>query len=78
MLYLWYRFYPLYPAPPGTCLDLTSDTALELQQLPDLLLLPSDLAPFAKLVAATPATTAGGAYTAATSPGERRLGSAAC
>jgi hypothetical protein len=56
------RFYPLYPPPPGTCLDLTGDAALQLQQLPDLLLLPSDLAPFAKLVAAPPASQAGGGY----------------
>ncbi|WIA13462.1 hypothetical protein OEZ85_007042 [Tetradesmus obliquus] len=62
------RFFPLYPAPPGSCLDLTADAALQLQQLPDLLLLPSDLAAFAKTVAAAPATTAGGGYQPAASP----------
>jgi hypothetical protein len=56
------RFYPLYPPPLGTCLDLTGDAALQLQQLPDLLLLPSDLAPFAKHVLAAAATEAGGTY----------------
>jgi DNA polymerase alpha subunit B len=45
-------FYPLYPAAPGACLDTTSDAALALPRLPDLLLLPSDLAPFAKVVPA--------------------------
>lgn len=56
------RFYPLYPPPPGTCLDLTGDAALQLQRLPDLVLLPSDLAPFAKHVVAAPATEAGGTF----------------
>eukprot|EP00775_Hariotina_reticulata_P006992 gene6992-7206_t len=56
------RMYPLYPAPPGTCLDLTGDAVLHLQQLPELMLLPSDLAPFAKLVPAGVATAAGGSY----------------
>jgi hypothetical protein len=63
------RFFPLYPAPPGSCLDLTADAALQLQQLPDLLLLPSDLAAFAKTVAAAPATATGGGYQPAASPG---------
>lgn len=56
------RFYPLYPPPLGTCLDLTGDAALQLHTLPHLLLLPSDLAPFAKAVAASAATEAGGTY----------------
>eukprot|EP00877_Chromochloris_zofingiensis_P003455 jgi/Chrzof1/1310/Cz10g02170.t1 len=43
-------FYPLYPAHPSTPLDTTSDHALRLSSLPDLMLLPSDLAPFAKVV----------------------------
>jgi hypothetical protein len=50
-------------------LDLTADAALQLQQLPDLLLLPSDLAAFAKTVAAAPATVTGGGYQPAASPG---------
>lgn len=63
------RFYPLYPPPLGTCLDLTADAALQLQQLPDLLLLPSDLAPFAKHVLAAAASEAGGTYQPAATPG---------
>ncbi|KAF8059983.1 POLA2 [Scenedesmus sp. PABB004] len=63
------RFYPLYPAPPGTCLDLTGDAALALESLPDLLLLPSDLAPFAKALPAAPARADGGGYAPAGSPG---------
>ncbi|KXZ48752.1 hypothetical protein GPECTOR_25g336 [Gonium pectorale] len=42
--------YPLYPAPLGTCLDTSHYTQLQLPVCPDLLLLPSDLAPFAKLL----------------------------
>lgn len=64
------RFYPLYPGPLGTCLDLTGDAALELQQLPDLMLLPSDLAPFAKVVTAAAATEAGGAFHPPAAEGE--------
>ncbi|KAG2493700.1 hypothetical protein HYH03_008214 [Edaphochlamys debaryana] len=51
--------YPLYPAPPGACLDTTHYSQLALPAAPDLLLLPSDLAPFAKLL--QPATWAPGA-----------------
>lgn len=69
LLSLCCRFYPLYPAPLGTCLDLTADPALMLQQLPHMLLLPSDLAPFAKLVAAAAATATGGGYAVPNSPG---------
>lgn len=43
-------FYPLYPAPAGACLDLSQASQLQLPCTPDLLLLPSDLAPFAKVV----------------------------
>ncbi|GFR52569.1 hypothetical protein Agub_g15161 [Astrephomene gubernaculifera] len=50
--------YPLYPAPPGTCLDTSHYTQLQLPVAPDLLLLPSDLAPFAKVLA-PPAWEAG-------------------
>ena len=45
-------FYPLFPPAPGACLDTTHDAALAMPVLPDLLLLPSDLAPFAKAVPA--------------------------
>lgn len=43
-------FYPLFPPHPSACLDLSHDAGLRLQQLPHLLVLPSDLAPFAKAV----------------------------
>ena len=50
-------FYPLYPPAPGSCLDST--LALErdsifLPATPDVLILPSDLNPFAKEVPASP------------------------
>lgn len=51
--------YPLYPPPVGSCLDASLDGALRLAAAPDVLLLPSDLSPFAKLVAeAAPAAPA--------------------
>jgi DNA polymerase alpha subunit B len=44
-------FFPVYPAPLGTCLDLTTaSSALELALTPHILLLPSDLGAFAKVV----------------------------
>ncbi|KAI8474794.1 MAG: DNA polymerase alpha/epsilon subunit B-domain-containing protein [Monoraphidium minutum] len=77
-------FYPLFPAAPGACLDTTADAALAMPVLPDLLLLPSDLAPFAKAVpaggpypecAAAPAPAAGegGAAAAAAAAAARRV-----
>lgn len=42
--------YPLYPALPGSGLDTSNYSQLQLPCLPDLLLLPSDLNPFAKLL----------------------------
>lgn len=42
--------YPLYPALPGSGLDTSSYSQLQLPCLPDLLLLPSDLNPFAKVL----------------------------
>ncbi len=42
-------FYPLYPPQLGTCLDTSESSQLQLRCSPDLLLLPSDLAPFAKV-----------------------------
>jgi hypothetical protein len=52
---------------------LTGDAALQLQQLPDLLLLPSDLAPFAKHLLAAAATEAGGTFQPAAPPAEGEL-----
>lgn len=43
-------FYPLFPPALGTPLDLNlAPGALELTSLPDVLVLPSDLAPFVKV-----------------------------
>lgn len=58
--------YPLYPPHPSACLDTTADYALRLEQLPHLLLLPSDLAPFAKVTGG-----AGGPTGAGSSTGEK-------
>lgn len=60
MTLLWAAVRPHQTA--GTCLDLTGDAVLQLQELPELMLLPSDLAPFAKLVPAAAPTAAGGCY----------------
>lgn len=46
-------YYPLYPPALGTYLDSSLGAALELPCTPDVLLLPSDLAPFAKLLPPT-------------------------
>ena len=43
-------YYPLYPPPLGACLDTSLGQALEMPCTPDIMLFPSDLAPFAKLV----------------------------
>lgn len=43
-------FFPLYPPPLGAMLDTSHGDALGLPCTPDLLVLPSDLAPFAKLI----------------------------
>ncbi len=44
-------YYPLYPPPPGALLDAAlAAAALPLPATPDLLLLPSSLAPFARCV----------------------------
>jgi DNA polymerase alpha subunit B len=40
----------MFPPPPALPLDSASSTALELPCTPDVLVLPSDLQPFAKLV----------------------------
>lgn len=43
-------FYPLYPPAPGVPLDAALAPALHLDHTPDILILPSELAPFAKMV----------------------------
>ncbi len=65
--------YPLYPAPLGTCLDTSHYSQLQLPVTPDLLLLPSDLAPFAKVLqpAAWAANGAPGAQAAAVAGGSQ-------
>jgi DNA polymerase alpha subunit B len=45
-------FYPLFPALLGFPLDTARSAAMELPCTPDVLITPSDLAPFAKVVAA--------------------------
>ena len=61
---LLHSFYPLFPPPRGACLDTSHYAALQLPASPDLLLLPSNLAPFAKLLplAAAAAGAAGGSH----------------
>jgi hypothetical protein len=44
------HLYPLFPAHASACLDTSGDALLRLRARPDLLLLPSDLAPFARRV----------------------------
>jgi DNA polymerase alpha subunit B len=55
---------PMFPPPPGLPLDSANSTALELPCTPDVLVLPSDLQPFAKLVP-LPCRTLRGAAVAA-------------
>ena len=43
-------FYPLYPPPLGACLDTSLGQALDMPCTPDIMILPSDLAPMAKVV----------------------------
>ena len=45
-------YFPLFPPPPGSMLDTSKAAGLDMPATPDLLLLPSDMAPFAKLAAA--------------------------
>lgn len=45
-MYLSYSYYPLYPPAAGVPLDFSlAKEALEILSAPDVLLLPSDLAP---------------------------------
>jgi DNA polymerase alpha subunit B len=56
----------MFPPAPGTMLDSTRCATLKLPVTPDVLLLPSDLNGFAKLV---PACSAGGGPTVCINPG---------
>ena len=54
-------YFPLFPAPLALPLDASKASALELPCTPDVLVLPSDLAPFAKLLpVARPCVARGG------------------
>ncbi|DBB04040.1 TPA: DNA polymerase alpha subunit B [Trebouxia sp. C0004] len=55
-------YYPMYPPAPGSLLDCSQASNLQLPVTPDVLLLPSDLNPFAKLVS-LPAPPPKGAHT---------------
>ena len=46
-------FYPLYPPAPGVMLDTTRAAQLAMHSRPDILLLPSDLAPWLKVTPAS-------------------------
>lgn len=52
-------FYPLNPPTLGACLDTSRAASLALRMLPHLLLLPSDLAPMAKILSLDPAILPG-------------------
>lgn len=58
-------YFPLYPPAPGSMLDASLGAELDLPCTPDILILPSDLAPFAKLVAAESPAKPGAAADAA-------------
>eukprot|EP00884_Botryococcus_braunii_P008651 jgi/Botrbrau1/17788/Bobra.0127s0039.1 len=58
-------YYPLFPPSLGSCLDTSLGKYLRMPCSPDLLLLPSDLAPFAKAVPLPPLP-----HPSDTSPGE--------
>lgn len=45
-----HSFYPLYPPAPGVPLDAALAPALAMPVTPDILIVPSELAPFAKTV----------------------------
>ena len=42
--------YPLFPPAPGACMDAALAAHLDMERTPDVLILPSDLNPFAKVV----------------------------
>ena len=54
-------FFPLFPAPPGLNLDCGLGGGLELACAPHLLILPSDLQPFAKVLKPEDSTSAAAA-----------------
>ena len=67
-------YYPLYPPPLGACLDTSLGQALDMPCTPDIVLFPSDLAPFAKVVPCCgapegAATSAGSQKTVCINPG---------
>ena len=64
-------YYPLYPPPLGAALDTSQGERLRMAVTPHLLLLPSDLSPFAKVVplAVPPPPEAPVAAAAAAAPG---------
>ncbi len=49
-LLLLCSYFPMYPPPAGTLLDTSLAAALDLPCSPDILIVPSDLAAFAKLI----------------------------
>ena len=59
------RAYPLFPPAHGACLDASLASHLAMEKTPDVLVLPSDLQPFAK-VCECPGLGPGGAVTAVT------------
>jgi hypothetical protein len=59
------HLYPLFPAHASACLDTSGDALLRLRARPDLLLLPSDLAPFARRVPPVGPSGGGGVAAAA-------------
>ena len=66
-------FYPIYPAAIGSMLDTTHAAHFAVPARPDVLLLPSDIAPFAKLVGSD-ALGGTGAAVAAVNPGRLMKG----
>jgi len=65
-------YYPMFPPAPGTMLDSTRCATLKLPLAPDVLVLPSDLNGFAKLI---PPCSPGGTPTVCINPGRVSKGS---
>ncbi|KAK9823569.1 hypothetical protein WJX72_003884 [[Myrmecia] bisecta] len=70
-------YYPMYPPAAGTMLDSALGAALQLPVTPDVLLLPSDLAPFARLapVQPVPSSAVGSGEVVVINPGRLTKGS---
>jgi DNA polymerase alpha subunit B len=68
-------FFPMFPPPAGLPLDASKAAALAMPVAPDVLLVPSDLAPFAKFLP-VPAGGAAGAAGVAINPGRLARGAA--